>query len=247
MPDYNSILLNFFERRSDCDIDNDNYAHLLSSMKEVNNIEDLIVIYNKALKILIDNDNVGCETWYTISDLSFGTRVRWQELRCFLNENIERIFDSTDYDDNLALKCFVNVRVGKNCETIREKISLKCPALTSSKKEELQYSLYVINHAPVFLLSTDEETVEYKEYRNKYIRSIKDLERHGYVKSIKETSFEKDFNIIELRTRTKILLIVLILLGFVLIIYLFYLLRDVSGFTLLILIGLPGALMSYLK
>ena len=257
MSDYKSyscaLLLDYFDSSYNSDTDRTDYAQYLLTMLDCNSIKGLIKIYDKVLrKFLVKYNGIGnvelvSESWYNIYSLSNDTRVYWLELNTFLNENIERIFNIQDYSDDLAIACFINLREAHNFNKIWQTILSKSSDNVSNVTEDLENDLYVVNDAPNHISPNDIGTNGYRDYKSKYIKSIKKLINYGYIRSIKDKTFELKNKISYFPNKKSLfqfVAIILIALIFFMLVITYF---DFSLFTLIILIGLPGALISFLR
>lgn len=191
-----SNLLDYLDSWYDNDTDRTNYARYLLTMQDSLSVKNLIHIYNKVLwKFIVKYNGLGkedliSETWYDINTLSNDTRVYWRSLNVFLNENIERIFNSQEYSDKLALECITNLRDAINCDEIMTNIFSKSSDVVTSVKDKIISSLAVVNEAPDNMSPFNLDTNGYLRYKSKYIENVKYLISLGFVKSIKDTTFE---------------------------------------------------------
>ena len=196
-----SNLLEYLDNWYANDTDRTNYAKYLLTMQETNTINKLINIYDKVLwKFILQYNGFGkadlvSDTWYNINDLSDDTKVYWKSLNVFLNENIKRLFDSQDYTDKLSLECITNLREASNCDGIRKEILSKSSENVTSIQEKVLSSLSVVNNAPKYISPYNLDTNGCLDYKSKYINNIKYLISLGFIKSIKDSSFELKTNI----------------------------------------------------
>lgn len=256
MSKYNSYscfrLLEFLDSWYEHDTERINYAQYLLTMLKAKSVKDLIRIYDKVLwKFIVRYNGFGdeelvSETWYNIDHLSSDTRAYWKELNGFLNENIERLFNSQDYSDELAIACFVNLRNANNCSKIRQAILSKSSENVKSKVEEIYNLLDVIENAPNHISPYNIDTNGYRKYKPKYIESAKKLIAYGFVRSIKDRIFEFKNKVSYFPNNKSIFQVVAIIGILLLVIFVLLIFFDFSLITLIVLIGLPGALLSYL-
>ncbi len=257
MSDFNSFscshLLEYFDSWYEHDTERLNYAQYLLTMLKENSIKGLIGIYDKVLwKFIVRYNGIGkeelvSETWYNIDDLSIDTRKYWQELNVFLNENIERLFNSQDYSDDLAIACFINVRNAYNCSKIRQSILSKSSDNVKSVVEELKNLLDIVDDAPNHISPYNIDTNGYREYKPKYIESAKKLISYGFVRSIKDRTFEIKNKVSYFPNNKSIFQLIAISTIVLLVIFLLLTFFNFSLIPLIILIGAPGALLSFIR
>lgn len=244
-------LLELFDSWYEHDTDRLNYAQYLLTMQNAQSIKDMIEIYNKVLwKFILRYNGIGkedlvSETWYDINTLSIDTREYWRSLDVFLNENILRLFNSQDYTDELAVECFINLRETSNYYSSRQSIISKSTAEASSTMDKLESSLSIVTDAPNHISPYNLETNGYREYKPKYIDSIKEILRHGYIKSIKDSAFELKNKIYYFQDNKSVVKFVAIMAIILIIVCLA--LSKIDFITIILLIGIPGALISFLR
>ena len=228
--------------------DRTNKADVVRSMESEPKISGLLKKYNKVLKMILQiiyesKDNFP-KSWYYYNAADIN--VIWHELNAFLNTQIKRVFDEKEYTDKLALECIVNLRGAKNKDIISNYIISKSTEDVKSKEKEIVECTKIVREAPHYM--NDVDSINYKEHMPKYIKSIKYLIKNGYHKDFRDASFESQANIYYFES-IKTLVFPLLSIIAILVVYgsLIWLLRDVSIFTIIVLIGLPGALISYLK
>lgn len=189
-------LLKYLDSWYEHDTDRTNYAKYLLTMQNASSVKEMISIYNTVLwKFILNYNGWGKEdlvsnTWYDINMLSDDTKVYWGSLDVFLNENIERLFNSQEYSDKLAYECITNLREARNCVGIRNYIFSKSSDIVTSSKDKIMSSLAVINEAPEHISPYNLDTNGYLDYKSKYIENVKYLISLGFVRSIKDTTFE---------------------------------------------------------
>lgn len=192
-----SSLLNYFDSLYENDTDHTNYSEYLLSMQNSSKIEHLIKIYDRVLwKFIVSFNGFGDEelvtkTWYDINTLPSNTKPYLDQLNCFLNENIARLFQSQEYSDTFAIKCFLNIREASNASIMREMIFSKCSKNVISKKGEIMSSLTIVNEAPNYVSPYNLDTNGCIEHKKIYIEKIKYLINNGYIRSKKDSDFEK--------------------------------------------------------
>ena len=246
-------LLEFFDSWYEHDTDSFNYAQYLLTMQDAHSIKDLIKIYDKVLwKFIVRYTGMGEEdlvsnTWYNMNDISMDAEEYWQDLNAFLNENIVRLFNSQDYSDELAVKCIINLREASNYYSSRQSISSKSSAEASSIIDKLESSLSVVNDAPNHISPYNLETNGYREYKPIYINSIKELISHGYIKSIQDSTFELKTKIYYFQDNKSMVKFVVIMAIMLIVFFLVMGFFKFDLITLIILIGIPGALISFLR
>ena len=175
-----SKLLNYFDSRYGGDTERTNYAHVIASMKKENKVSDLVKTYNKVLhKILLiyyrSEENFPS---YWVEFMTEDQQWLWEDLKAYLNEQIMRVFDESEYSDQLALECITNLREGRNEATIRKYIASKC-------SEEV-----TVHDAPKHMSQFNMDTNDYREYKPKYINDIKFLIKNGYYKGYNDVYYE---------------------------------------------------------
>lgn len=242
-------LLEYLDECHRSDNERINYAQYLLGMLECNSIKEMIEIYDKVLWKLIvmcygdgDEKNV-CETWYDMSHLSIEAKGFVEELNDFLNENIERMFFMQDNSDDLAIKCAINIRDSNNSSRIRHSVLANSLGRLSSVLDDLEYRRRVINDAPYYISPYNVDTNVYKPL---YIKSIKLLIDSGFERSIKERAFESSNNINYNRHSKVFIYVIIGIISVLLFICLIYIFKDLM-FTIILLLGFPFALRSFLK
>ena len=196
-----SNLLEYFDSWYEHDTDRTNYAQYLLTMQDASSVKDMIGIYDKVLwKFIVRYHGIGkeelvSELWYNINMLSCDTRVYWESLNVFLNENIKRLFDSQEYSDKLAFECITNLREASNCAKIRKYFFSQSSESVAANKEKILSSLDVVNKATEHITPYNIDTNGYLVYKSKYIENIKYLISIGFIKSIKDITFELNTNI----------------------------------------------------
>lgn len=177
--------------------DSTNYASYLLTMKEATSVKKLINIYNEVLwKFILSytamNDiELVPNTWYDINTIPYKAKDYWTELNTYLNQHIKRLYFTNEYTDELAFACIANLREAPNCVSIREKIVNNSSENVKSNIGKLVASFDVVNDAPNHLSPYNIGTNGSKEYRIKYVENVKYLISLGFIRSIKDKTFEK--------------------------------------------------------
>lgn len=255
MADYSGYicrsLLEYLDSWYEHDTDRTNYAQYLLTMQGSSSVKEMISIYNKVLwKFILKyhalgNEDLVSTTWYDLSSLSVDTRTYWQSLNCFLNENIERFFNSQEYSNKLSLECFVNLRDAINRTAIQQRILSKSSEDVTIIKDDLLSAMEFVDDAPNHLSPYNIGANGYLECKPKYIENVKFLIKHGFIRSIKDISFEASTKITYF-PNTQSLIACVLITGIVVLILAFFM-AKISLMTLIIIIGLPGALISILR
>ena len=244
-------LFDFFDSRYRNDTDRTNYADVLKTMLGKSKIKQLIVTYNKVLKKLLQftygGDEYISSSWYS-DGLTTSYNWVWESLKAYLNDQIKRVFEETPYSDKLALECIVNLREGRNQEQIRCYILSKSSDDVKALVENLISCQRRVLEAPKHMSPYNMDTNDYREYKPKYIDDIKFLIKKGYHKGYNDVYFEMQTNVIYMPDAKSYLLMVFVYI-LVLGIYMLFvwLLLDLGFLGIIIAIGLPGALIKFLK
>ena len=228
------------------DTDRTNYAKFLLTMQDATTVKKLIDIYDTVLwKFILKYNGLGKEelvsnTWYDINMLSNDTKVYWRSLNFFLNENIERLFKTQNYSDKLAFECITNLREATNCDEIRNYIFSKSSDFVLSDKDRIMSSLSVVKEAPDHISPYNIDTNGYLEYSSKYVDNVKYLISLGFVRSIKDITFESKTNIIYItNTTSKVLLIVGIVAVIAIVSYILFNIGNII-ISIIIILALLG-------
>ena len=248
MPKYiyiNSKLEQFFKDWYPHDTDRTDYVQVLRDMNEVNSIKKLVEIHDRLLdKILsLKYQLISMPTeWYLYDHSS----EELMELDSLLNKQIERVFDSCNKPtDDFEIKCLVNLRPAKNRIEVFKNILPRCSENVRKVYEDIRQCIKIKEDAPTHLTPYNINTNEYKDNLNPYIHAIKRLIKTGYIRDLRDISFETQAKIEYIQDIKSLLLIIPIVL---LLIFVFaYFFSKVGIFSLILLMGLPGALISFLK
>ena len=206
-----SDLLNYFDSRYGGDTERTNYAHVITSMEKEDKVSSLIKTYNKVLhKILLiyyrSEENFPS---YWVEFMTEDQQWLWEDLKAYLNEQIRRVFDETEYSDQLALECITNLREGRNEETIRKHIASKSSEEVNVILKQVVACKKTVHDAPKHMSRFNMETNEYREYKPKYINDIKFLIKNGYHKGYNDVYYEMQSKISYLPDTKSIVYIIL--------------------------------------
>lgn len=187
-----SDLLNYFDSRYGGDTEHTNYAHVIISMEKEDKVSSLVETYNKVLhKILLiyyrSEENFPN---YWVEFMTVDQQWLWEDLKAYLNEQIRRVFDETEYSDQLALECITNLREGRNEATIRKHIASKSSEEVNVILKQVVACKKTVHDAPKHMSQFNMETNEYREYKPKYINDIKFLIKNGYHKGYNDVYYE---------------------------------------------------------
>lgn len=253
MNDYKSYSCsNFLVFLDRCESASDHIdAKYLLSMQDATSIKKMIDIYDNVLwKFILKYMGLGKEenipaSWYDIYSLPKVSREYWWSLNTFLNENIERLFNSQKYTDELSFACIMNLREAPNHIAIRDDIISKSSVAVNSVKDMILSSLAVVTDAPSHISHYNLGSKYHEDLASKYSESMRYLESMGYVKSIKEKTFERK-NEIKNPQEKKRLMIFIVVFALIMLLSL-YIFTKIDLMTIIILIGAPGALISMIK
>lgn len=187
-----SDLLNYFDSRYGGDTEHTNYAHVIISMEKEDKVSSLVKTYNKVLhKILLiyyrSEENFPS---YWVEFMTEDQQWLWEDLKAYLNEQIRRVFDETEYSDQLALECITNLREGRNEATIRKHIASMSSEEVNVILKQVVACKKTVHDAPKHMSQFNMETNEYREYKPKYINDIKFLIKNGYHKGYNDVYYE---------------------------------------------------------
>lgn len=228
-----SDLLNYFVSRYGGDTEHTNYALVIISMKKENKVSSLVKTYNKVLhKILLI---------YYGSEKFPSYRVElwlWEDLKAYLNEQIRRVFDETEYSDQLALECITNLREGRNEATIRKHIASKSSEEVNVILKQVVACKKTVHDAPKHMSQFNMETNEYREYKPKYINDIKFLIKNGYHKGYNDEYYEMQSKISYLPDIKSIVYIILTCIVLIPIIMLFMYYAFIGIFCVICILAL---------
>lgn len=186
-------MLDYFNDRYGGDTERTNYAHVISSMKDLHKVSGLVNTYNKVLqKLLIfaygSEENIS-ELWVEYG-LTCDYQWVWDNLKAYLNDQIRRVFDETEYSDKLALECITNLREGRNNRTISNYLASKSSAEVNALLKQIAECKKTIHDAPKHMSKYNMDTNDYREYKPKYINDIKFLIKNGYHKGYNDVYYE---------------------------------------------------------
>lgn len=156
----------------------------IGSMLKAKTIDELIPAYNSVLKkLLIYNylkEEEIPEKWF-VQNTPAQT-----ELRTLLNELIVRIFNGTEYSDQLATKCFVNLRRAPNFRNSVTHILSKSSYEVGRNQDQILKNMRIVYdvYESSVSFSADED------YSN-FHKSLDFLLDIGFIKSLKEDAFLK--------------------------------------------------------
>ena len=102
----------------------------------------------------------------------------------------KRVFDETEYSDNLALECITNLRKGSNDATLRKYIASKSSKEVNAALKQIEACEMTVHEAPKHMSQFNIETNDYREYKPKYIRDIKYLIKNGYHRGYDDVYYE---------------------------------------------------------
>ena len=187
-----SDLLNYFDSRHGGNTERTNYAHIITSMKRENKVSALVKTYNKVLhKILLiyyrSEENFPS---YWVEFMTEDQQWLWEDLKAYLNEQIRRVFDETEYSDQLAIKCITNLREGRNEAAIRNYIASKSSEEVNVILKQVVACKKTVHDAPKHMSQFNMDTNDYREYKPKYINDIKFLIKNGYYKGYNDVYYE---------------------------------------------------------
>ena len=193
----NTILEQFFKDRYPHDTDQTDYVQLLRSMNDDNSIKGLVKKNDKLLdKILSLQYYTIPDDWYRYDYLPDDNSSLLKELEFFLNKQIERVFNScNEITEEMELQCLINLRPAMNREGIIRNIIPKCSESVRNEYEDIKTSIKYKEEAPEYLTPYNIGTNGYKANLRPYIQTMKKLIKIGYVKDLRDCTFEKRANI----------------------------------------------------
>lgn len=185
-------LFQYLDNRYAGDTERQNYAHVLESMKHDQKVKALVGKYNKLLRkiMLIKYGSEDNFPFHWVEYMTNDQQWLWEELKAYLNEQIQRIFDESPYSDELALECIVNLREGKNTERICSYIASKSSGEVNSRLNAIDSCKKTVLDAPEHMSEFNIDTNGYREYKPHYINDIKYLIKNGYHKGYNDSYFE---------------------------------------------------------
>lgn len=240
-------LLNYFESRYGADTERTNYVDVILSMKKETMISALVKTYNKVLKkiLLIYYSKEEDIPYYWVQFMTNDQQWLWDELKAFLNEQIKRIFDETPYSDKFAIECITNLRPARNESLVRTHIASKSSEDVIVLINEITDCKEIVYDAPKHMSHNNTKTNDYIDYRSQYIEAIVFLIKNGYCKGYNDIFFEKDAGVSYIANNTDLIKRILLIVFVLCILVAFICLVEKLGFFgIIILIGLPGALLS---
>ena len=240
-----SPLVDYFNSQYPHDTDRVNYAQYMLSMNDKYSIDDFVKIYNDVLNKLLsyfygDSENYPSTWWdYSTNYIVYASKLK--ELDIFFNQQVERLFDARKVlNDKFILECMVNLKPASNRNQIAQRFIASYQEPGKKGIYDAVSCMKEVEKARKHISPYNIDTNEYREYKDQYIEEIKKLIKLGYVKNLKDISFE---------TNTKISYIasmksmgVAILLAIPLVVIFVYLLKEIDLITIIIIIGLIGAL-----
>ena len=250
MEDNYASMLDFFDSKYGSDTERLNYAQVITSMKEETEVKALVKTYSKVLQKLLKfevESIVSYGIW--LSDGLKGQNQRiWNSLRCYLNDQIKRLFEENEYSDKLAMECLSNLRDGENETSIRDYISSKSSEQVKDFIKAIVESQQTVREAPKHMSEHNINTNDYKDYKPLYVESIKYLIEKGYHKGYEDDFFETKAQIFYFSDYKKLIIIgFIIIIVLIPIIFFIYLLSEIGIMGIILLIGLPGAVISIIR
>lgn len=242
-----SRMYSYFDDMYENDTERKNYVDVLNSMKKEKKVSNLVNSYSNVLyKILLSyyrkEENFPS---YWVEFMTVDQQWLWENLKAFLNEQIKRIFDENTYSDKIALECITNLRDGINEDGIRNYIVSKSSEEVNATLKDIIKCLQTIRNAPKYMSEFNIETNGYREYKPKYIEDIKFLIKNGYQKTYKDSYYEQRAKINYFPDTNSMIIFAIIVILIFGVFAMF--LSKINPLTIIILIGLPGALLSFLR
>lgn len=187
-----TALLNYFDSRYGGDTERTNYAHVITSMKNETKVSALVKTYNKVLRkiLLIYYRSEENFPSYWVEFMTEDQQWLWEDLKTYLNDQIRRVFDETEYSDKLALECITNLREGRNDATTRKYIASKSSEEVNATLKQIVACKKTVHDAPKHMSQFNMETNEHRGYKPKYINDIKFLIKNGYHKGYNDVYYE---------------------------------------------------------
>ena len=251
------------------------YVSFLLSMNKAKSISDLITIYDSIYKLLSRFvwKSEQPSSWFIYKAWDNLEKGYVEKLKCFLNENILKWFyaHGNASPENLKL-CIANLRESQNKSDIRSNLLKDVPQ--DDCKELINLSLIINQHDELQTKIELDYSFIREKWNSRYKYLTKTLAGNGrifdvneviccerlginietlrneYLENLKKRKIiEEQIKITEKENakKDKIFRVICILIMIPVLIFIFWLSTKVSLLTLIILIGLPGALLSYLK
>lgn len=169
-----------------------NYANLLYSMRDKSSIEDLIPIYDEVLEELIiylyGEGYFDKGKWYSTFGWTERSIIFLNQLNYFLNDEIYRIFRNNEVTHKSALKAIVNFRPSDNYDKKIELITKQ-----TNKIHKFIQASHTIWNVPENLVKDNCNKKFIFPKNNDYKKAMNLLVKYGYIKSIRDRRFEKDW------------------------------------------------------
>lgn len=193
----NTILEHFFKDRYPHDTDRTDYVQLLRGMNDEKSIKGLVKTHDKLLeKILSLQYQIRPDDWYRYEYIAEEVSLLLKELDFFLNKQIERVFNSyIDITEKMELQCLVNLRPTTNRNDIIQNILSKCSEHVRNVYEDIKTSIKNKEEAPELLTPYNFQTNGYRANLPIYIQAMKKLIKLGYVKDLRDCTFERQAKI----------------------------------------------------
>lgn len=235
-------MFSYFDSRYGGDTERINYAHVLESMKNEKKVSSLVNTYNKVLYkiLLIYYRSVDNFPSYWVEFMTEDQQWLWDDLKSYLNDQIKRVFNETPYTDTLALECITNLRDGLNEGKIRSYITSKSSDEVLAILNNIVKCKETVKDAPKHMSQFNIDTNDYIEYKPQYINDIKFLIKNGYHKGYNDEYFETKAKISYFPNTQSVWVFILLII--IILPLSIYLLKDVSPITIIIILGIIGAL-----
>ena len=248
VPKYYYPLFSFV-RRSDDEVEQKKYAKILYSMYEKSSIEDLIILYDIILERIVIK-SFGKEywdekDWYNYDNWSDDKYKMVEFLNGYLNEQIDRLSQTCSSED--YLKFYINLKQANNYSEICNNIKSKLLQSGQTLPYDVNSALPVVNHGPRnFLLSKQ------GEFKKLYLDRLNLLVDNGYIRSVRDKTFEAQVLLIKEqaflfneKNDSSLRNYLVILIFIVVFIPLLILISKIGPLGIFILLGIPGALLSF--
>ncbi len=267
-----SKLLDYFDSYYEHSTDRTNYAQYLLTMQKATTVKMLIDIYDKVLwEFILRYQGLGkshlvSDVWFNINYVSNDTKEYWWSLNVFLNENIIRLYRELDNPtQEQSLECLLNLRKCDNQiplqkEVVRTAIMAESDAY---KKQDVLSKCDEMIHLRDYSYSLRERIQEYplesngyQDLKMKYESTMKTLISEGYQKSIVENTFEchsliaydsPTMEVGQKNIQNIIKNIVIALIAVIILCVILYFIAKIGIIGIILLIGLPGALIAFIK
>ena len=198
---YHSLFI--FIRKTNDEVGHKKYARLLYSMYEKSTIEELMEIYDIILERIVvkmfgkeyweEND------WYNYDNWEDGSIDMLKSLNSYLNIQIERVFNNCPPED--YLKCYVNLRDADNYSEVINIIKKKLPN-GGDIPTDVNDALPIVYLGPRYMIASNQKYF----FKKLYLNSLKTLENNGYIKSIRDITFEEQVNLIDVKKKEIVLI-----------------------------------------